>query len=401
MNLENHRLQFLLQALNDNTITKQELDELSALLKDNDTDEAIAAQMGMSWRNTVFSEESYGEDLYSKITSNPRFIAATPPKNTTVASLFNRNFLKYYAAAAVLVCCFLGVYFYKFQTVSVKNKPNNSILASTEEMPENNQVVLTLANGKKVVLDQASNAYLSKDNNSLVSKTKDGQVVYDLSNLSVDGDTELAYSAISTPVGATYQLVLADGTKVLLNAKSSLRFPVAFNKKERNVELKGEGYFEVAHDSSRPFTVSAKDMNVQVLGTHFNVSAYDDDEAVKASLLEGSIKASHKKSALLLKPGQQAVLKDKSGTMSKRAFDVEEEMDWKIGYFIFKDQPISEIMKEISRWYNVEVKFQGNVSNEAFGGKYVKSNSLSELLSSLELTGTVKFKVDGRRVTVM
>ncbi|MNR33578.1 hypothetical protein D3C85_1512630 [compost metagenome] len=142
-------------------------------------------------------------------------------------------------------------------------------------------------------------------------------------------------------------------------------------------------------------------MNVQVLGTHFNVSAYDDDQTVKASLLEGTIKANYNNASLLLKPGQQALLKNEVGSLTQHSFDADEVMDWRNGYFIFRNEPINEIMKKISRWYHIEVNYQGQLSKEAFGGKYLKSNSLTELLSSLELTGTVKFRIEGRRVTVM
>jgi len=402
MNSENHRLQFLLQSLIDHTITKQELEELAELLKQSDDNEAVNAQMRRSWESNEPPLNNLDEGLYAKIVNDSRFIAAAPKKQTIIAKLTDRNALRYYAAAAILICCFLGLYLYRYQALELTNKSNTSMLSHAKGINEqNDHVVLTLSNGKKLVLDQAANGHLGNDKNALISKTKDGQIVYNLGNIDTDNSGELAYNAISTPVGGTYQLILSDGTKVWLNSKSTLKFPVAFSKTQRNVELVGEGYFEVAHDQTKPFMVSAKDMDIQVLGTHFNVSAYDDDNMVEASLIEGSIKANNGNSAMLLKPGQQAVLRNGSSQMIAKSFNSDEVMDWKNGYFIFRNEPIGEIMKKISRWYNIEVKYQGNTSNEAFGGKYLKSNSLAELLSSLELTGTVKFKINGRRVTVM
>lgn len=402
MNLENHRLQYLLQSLIDNTISKPELDELAELLKEADDNVVINDQMKRSWDNANLPITELNQEIYTQIVSNPRFLTVTSKKKAIISSLINLNNVKYYAAAAILICCFVGLYLFNYLYT-----PNKNTLISLHTRPEsvvnteNEHVVLTLSNGKKVVLDQANNGLLSKDNNTIISKTKDGQIVYNLGNLTVENGGELMYNTISTPIGTTYQLILSDGTKVWLNAKSSLTFPVAFGNEERNVKLQGEGYFEVTPDKDKPFMVGAKEMKIQVLGTYFNVSAYHDDTVVKASLIEGSIKAHSPETAVLLKPGKQALLRNGSSSMDIQNFNPEEVTDWKNGYFIFRNEPIKEIIKKISRWYNIEVTYQGDSNEQAFGGKYLKSNSLTELLTSLELTGTVKFKVDGRRVTVI
>lgn len=401
MNSENYRLQFLLQALIDQTITREELDELAALLKHFEDSEGIETQMRRNWESSDLAADDIDDGLYAKIVNHPRFKTAAPKKQTLIAKLTNRNAVRYYAAAAVLICCFLGPYVYRHQILELKRGINTTNASYARKLDEQSgHIVLTLSNGKKLVLDQTADGELGSDKHALISKTSDGQIIYNLENMDV-GDDELAYNTISTPVGKTSQLILSDGTKVWLNAKSTLKFPVAFGKNQRNVELEGEGYFEVVHNKAKPFLVSAREMNIQVLGTHFNISAYDDDNVVEASLIEGSVKASHGNSAQLLKPNQQAVLKRGSSQIVAKNFDPDEVMDWKNGYFIFRNEPISEIMKKISRWYNIEVNYQGNISNEAFGGKYLKDSSLAELLSSLELTGTVKFKIEGRRVTVM
>lgn len=398
-NLKNNRLQFLLKLLVDDKINAQELEELAELMAQPGNEELMNSQLSNTWDNASTATE-LSNDVYRKITDNPRFRTSLNQNDIQSPIQGSTRKLWYYAAAVVLLCCSigLGMYFYK------NSSPNSHILGNTEyaqlsSKSNRDYVTLTLSNGKELVLDEAAIGKISREDNITITKNKEGQLIYDLSKVADGG--ELAYNIISTPIGNNYQVILSDGTKVWLNAKSSLKFPAVFRGSERRVELSGEAYFEVAHNKKQPFLLSAKDMTVQVLGTHFNVTAYDDDDIVKASLLEGSINAKFKTSSLLLKPGQQAVLRNGAAVMNAKQFDVDEIMDWKNGYFIFRDEPIDEIMKEISRWYNIEVNYQGNLRKEAFGGKYLKSSSLEELLSSLELTGTVKFKIEGRRVTVV
>ncbi|MNK50590.1 fec operon regulator FecR [compost metagenome] len=399
--MKNNRLQFLLKLLVDHEINEQELEELASLLSQPDNEEAIDAQFKNTWDN-VGAQEELSESLYSKITDHPRFSVALHQEKVPKIKPNRILNLWYYAAATVLVCCSvgLGIYFYQ----SGGGHPQKAIRMqhaqlSGKSKKEKAYVTLTLSSGKELALDEAAVGKIVTEDHVVITKSKDGQLVYDLSKTVDDGN--LAYNTITTPVGSNYQVVLSDGTKVWLNAKSSLKFPVVFKGAERRVELSGEAYFEVAHNKKQPFLLTAKEMNVQVLGTHFNVSAYDDDQTVKASLLEGTIKANYNNASLLLKPGQQALLKNEVGSLTQHSFDADEVMDWRNGYFIFRNEPINEIMKKISRWYHIEVNYQGQLSKEAFGGKYLKSNSLTELLSSLELTGTVKFRIEGRRVTVM
>lgn len=399
--MKNNRLQFLLKLLVDNDINKQELEELADLLSQPGNEDVVDAQLKNAWDHVVAQEE-LSVSIYRKITDHPRFAAALPQEKAPQTKPNRIGKLWHAAAATILLCCGvgLGVYFYQSdgahpQTATTIPHAQLSVPSKTD----NQQVTLTLSNGKQLVLDEAAIGKIVTEDHVVITKNKDGQLVYDLSKAVDDGN--LAYNTITTPVGSNYQVVLSDGTKVWLNAKSSLKFPVVFKGGERRVELSGEAYFEVSHNKKQPFLLTAKEMTVQVLGTHFNVAAYDDDPTVKASLLEGSIKANCNSASLLLKPGQQALLKNGVGTLTQRNFDIDEVMDWKNGYFIFRNEPIDEIMKKISRWYHIDVTYEGQLTKEAFGGKYVKSNSLAELLSSLELTGTVKFKIEGRRVTVM
>ena len=400
--MKDNRLQLLLKLLVDNKINARELDELAALLAQPDGEQHIDAQMKATWAHLIATNESH-EELYHKITGHPRFSAALAEKPV---SLRRRRALLgpwHYAAATILLCCGIGLgsYYYQSENADGKMSTNRHHTARQNDtaMPAESHVTLRLSNGEQLVLDEANVGKVGQDDHVNIFKNKAGELVYDLSRMEVNG--EIAYNSISTPVGSHYQLVLSDGTKVWLNAKSSLRFPAAFKGSERKVELSGEAYFEVVSNKNKPFIVNAKAMDVKVLGTHFNVSAYDDDAFIETSLLEGSVVATHQGTSLLLTPGQQAYLKGSSGQIGRRSFDADEVMDWKNGYFIFRNEPIDEIMKKIGRWYNIEVAYQGKMTREAFGGKYSKSNSLKELLSSLELTGMVRFKVEGRRVTVV
>jgi hypothetical protein len=391
--LKNNRLQFLLQLLVDDKINERELEELASLMESPDNEDIIDAQLKATWEN-LNSSAKLNDTLYHNITDHPRFTrSAAEDLRKPRKVMFTNSW--YAVAATMLLCCGIGMCIYLF---SKKNSPQTQLVSRpVPTAPTNEQVTLTLSNGKKIALEEIALGKVGTDDNILITKNKEGQLVYDLSRVVDDG--ALAYNTISTPIGSNYQVVLSDGTKVWLNAKTTLKFPAVFKGQSRRVELSGEAYFEVAHNDKQPFLLSAKGMTVQVLGTHFNVSAYNDDQLVKASLLEGAIKADYQNKSLVLQPGQQAFLSE--GKLDRINFSEGEVMAWKSGYFIFRNESIQEIMKEISRWYDVEVDYQGNISKEEFGGKYLKSSSLKELLTSLELTGTVKFKMQGRRVTVM
>jgi ferric-dicitrate binding protein FerR (iron transport regulator) len=215
----------------------------------------------------------------------------------------------------------------------------------------------------------------------------------------------LAYNTIATPRGGQYQLVLADGSKVWLNASSGLRYPTAFTGKERRVELTGEGYFEVAKNASMPFHVQVNQMDVEVLGTHFNINAYDDESAVKTTLLEGSVKvvkretANVKENPIVLQPGQQAEMKPHSPLAINHSPNIEEVMAWKNGLFQFKAAGIETVLRQAARWYDVEFVYKGNIP-EKFSGQISRSANAEQLLKILELTGKVKFEINGKTIIV-
>jgi len=301
------------------------------------------------------------------------------------------------AAAAVLVFIVCGLWFLVGREGD--GKPSVAVTPKVKQdiAPGGDKAILTLADGTQVVLDTANNGALTKQGNVTVIKLN-GQLAY---NKQGGIPTEVLYNTISTPRGGQYQLVLSDGSKVWLNAESSLRFPTAFAGKERRVELTGEGYFEVAHNAEKPFHVKVNDMEVQVLGTHFNINSYSDEEAVKTTLLEGSVKVSKGDKMVLLHPGQQAVVQPE-GAEIKVGYDVdtEEVVAWKNGLFVFNNTPLATIMKQLERWYDVEVVYQGKVPQDRFNGSISRNNNLSEVLKVLEYSD-IKFRVEGKTITVL
>ena len=322
---------------------------------------------------------------------------------------------RWWAAAAILLLLASGSYFFfgnqeakKEVAVITKNVPVNDVA------PGGNKAVLTLADGSAIILDSAQNGTLSSQGNIKIIKLDDGQVAYDRSGSSSSGKAGVGYNTISTPKGGQYQVTLSDGSKVWLNAASSLRFPATFSGKERKVELTGEGYFEVAPLTPKggqkkvPFIVAVasplgdgKGMDVEVLGTHFNINGYSDENAIKTTLLEGSVKVVKGNETKIIVPGEQASVNSSDYEINvKQQIDLEQVVAWKNGNFQFDRANIQSVMRQISRWYDIDVEYQGSVSQH-FGGTISRNVNISDVLKMLEMTGGVNFKIDGKKVIVM
>ena len=278
---------------------------------------------------------------------------------------------------------------------AVARRPAPRPAAPVALRPGRNQALLTLADGRTVLLDQAHLGLLARQGGSQVQKTADGQLRY---AGGAAGGARL-YNTVATPRGGQYQLTLPDGSQVWLNAASSLRFPVAFTEAERRVELTGEAYFEVAKDARHPFKVTARGAEVTVLGTHFDVQAYDDEPALAATLLEGAVQVRQGTQQALLRPGQQGRCWPQ-GQVQVREVDVQHAVAWKNGYFVFNDEPIEAIMRQVARWYDVDVQYQGVLTNKDFNGKISRYKDAADVLRVLALTGAVHFTTEGRRITV-
>jgi ferric-dicitrate binding protein FerR (iron transport regulator) len=297
-------------------------------------------------------------------------------------------------AAAILLFIAVGIVF-RNNLVKEQTIANNT----NKIIPGGNKAVLTLANGSQIMLESAKRGVLANQQNIIINKTADGKLVYDASQKQKDNtELQLGYNTISTPNGGQYQVVLPDGTRVWLNAASSLKFPVAFTGKERNVELSGEGYFEVAKNKAMPFRVTVNHSTVEVLGTHFNIMGYADEKSTNTTLLEGSVKIISGNNQKLIVPGEQARV---NGEIEVAKVNVAQAVEWKNGNFNFSHENIETIMRKVARWYNVSVQYQGAMTNEGFVGTVPRSENITEVLNALELTGLVHFKIIERRVIVM
>lgn len=300
----------------------------------------------------------------------------------------------YAAAAVVLVAGAFAIYQF-----SGKKDTTPAIVKTTSKKPDiapgGNKATLQLADGRVIVLDSAANGSLTSQGNVKVIKL-DGKLSYKSSS----SDGEVLYNTISTPKGGQYQLLLADGSQVWLNAASSLRFPASFTGKERKVELTGEGYFDVAKKVAMPFKVIVNGKTeVEVLGTQFNINAYADESTLNTTLIEGSVKftAANGESAKL-KPGQQAQLSSSVSVINN--VNIDEIIAWKSGWFNFDRADITTIMRQVSRWYDVEVVFEGQPSKKTFSGIVSRSHQISEVLKIMEKAG-VKFRIEGKKITVL
>lgn len=268
-------------------------------------------------------------------------------------------------------------------------------------VPGENKAVLYLADGSKIELDNSKDGMIAKQGSAAINKGSSGFITYSTSKTSQAASAGLI-NTIYVPLGGTYQLVLEDGSKVWVNSGSSMKFPVVFNAKQRIIELVGEAYFEIAKDKGRPFIVKTNHQEILVTGTHFNVSAYPDDQLTTTTLLEGEVHVSNGTAKKVLKPGQQSLLSSRSSYITVQIpDDLESITGWKNGYFMSSHENIKSIMTKVARWYNVEVEYKGDFSHKYFTGTISKQEELADVLKIIGLTNSVIFKVEGRRILVM
>jgi ferric-dicitrate binding protein FerR (iron transport regulator) len=267
-----------------------------------------------------------------------------------------------------------------------------------EILPGGNKATLTLGDGSTILLDNMKADSLVKQDGILVTKSSDGLLVYSVKSEGGAADA-VAYNTITTPRGGQYQVVLPDGTRAWLNAASSIYFPTRFEQKQRSVAITGEVYFEVAHNAAQPFVVTVDETRIQVLGTHFNVMAYPNEDALKTTLAEGSVRITKAGSSAVLKPGQQLQANDRQFKVVEN-IDVAAELAWKDGLFNFKNAGIEEVMKQVERWYNVNVQYAGNIPAKQFTGMIPRASTLSELMEMLSFYDDVKCVVHGNTITI-
>ena len=316
-------------------------------------------------------------------------LASTRPRSKVILS--GGKWWKY-AAAAILIFFVAGY----FLLNTPKNHPSTAQQPVKKDIPAGRQgAILTLSTGQRIILDSAGNGELTRD--AGVRVIRKGGV------LSYGGNTaEILYNQVVTPKGRKWQLALSDGTKVWLNAASSIRYPISFVGKERIVEVSGETYFEVAPDKDRPFKINIPGKGrIEVLGTHFDVNAYDDEGVIRTTLLEGSVKVFRGMSSHLLSPGQQAVFGNGADDITViNDANIDEVMAWRNGRFMFSDMDLKSIMRQLARWYDVDVVYEGKVPEIRVGGIIHNDVYLSTVMEFLRENG-VHYTIEGKKITIM
>jgi ferric-dicitrate binding protein FerR (iron transport regulator) len=388
MNKESTRLSYLLQRFNARTASQDELAELAGLLNNPEAEKTLQQY----WERVPEQDQFFGEATSQQLLST---ILEQRHKPASIRPLRRR--VTWLAAAAILFLLIVGAWLYRPTSAERQDLPKVLATTSSVIVPGSNKAVLVLGDGTKILLDSARNGHLAAEGNATVTKT-DGQVSY-LNQQQAAAGQALSYNTLFTPKGGQYQVVLSDGTKVWMNAASSLRYPATFSGKDRVVTLTGEAYFEVAKDLSKPFKVVLNGMEVQVLGTHFNVMAYQNEAAIKTTLLEGAVNINSDKQVVRLAPGQQAQRSAGGLVRVVQDIDMEETMAWKNGYFQFNHDGLDVVMQQIERWYDVQVSFEGKMPERKFGGKISRSSNISDVLKVLELS-KVAFRIEGKKIIV-
>lgn len=385
------RLAYLFNSYMQQQCTIAEEEELMAFLADHENKEAVHAlieQVISSSGEEIVMPGHKAASVISHILQQDRSGVVAMRKKKSIPFLRMQM-----AAAAVIFCIAMAAYWYS-------GKPEKEFVEMAEKpatiLPGGNRAILTVADGSTIVLDSMQSEMLIQQGSTNIKK-KGTSLVYN-ATASVNME-EAVFNTLSTPRGGQYHLVLPDGSKVWLNASSSLHYPIVFTGSMREVELTGEAYFEIAKNKEKPFRVNVSGMKVEVLGTHFNINAYKDEDAVRTSLLEGKIKVVKDEFADVLQPGQQAILAATYKKFKKINVDMDDVVAWKNGLFQFNGDDITSIMRQINRWYDVEVAYSAKIPVRRFEGKISRGAPLSDVLKILELSG-VKFKVEEKRIIV-
>lgn len=358
----NPRITYLWQRFTARKATRAELDELMALLSTGDHDEESRQYLQQLFEATPAEKEDRArwEPVLETILHPVGALEET-----------HRLIRRAVAAAAVILLMAGGFWLWR-----AERSAKRVSAAVAEVTPGGNRAVLTLAGGQKVILDSAAIGTLAVQGSTHVEKLADGQLAYEREDKT--GQAPSLYNTMTTPRGGQYQLTLSDGTKVWLNAASSITYPITFNGHSRPVEVTGEVYFEVKHDEKRPFMVKVGGQTIEDIGTRFNVNAYMDEPAQVTTLLEGAVKVGEH----ILSPGDQAAV-TAAGTIEVSKGDPEQAVAWKNGLFDFSDASLQEVMRQLGRWYDVEVTYEGNVPARQFNGMIGRSLNLSQVLKGL------------------
>jgi transmembrane sensor len=385
--MNNIRLRELLKLYLDNSASDLEQSELWDYVNDPFYDAEFKDLIGQA-----FDQQIEGEALTESEQRN--FLDLIYAKDKPVTGRFIAIWPRMAGIAAAIALMVLGLYFFNYKN---DKHAQNDVFAAQDRNPGSFGATLTLANGKKIKLSDAANGEIAKEAGVSVTKTAGGQLVYEIKGTVGNPDQ---VNTLSTAKGETYILTLPDKSKVWLNAASSLTYSASLNERGmRRVKLEGEAYFEIFKDKVHPFIVQTANQEVEVLGTHFNVNSYKDEPGIATTLLEGSVKVKAGGSLKIIKPGEQAI--NKSGTMEVRKVDLDDVVDWKNGDFYLNHIDFKIAMRKIARWYDMEIIYDETVpDNMESGGWISRDKPLSTVLKSIEASGLVKFKVEGRKIYV-
>lgn len=386
-----NRLNLLLERFNNGTASPDELTELEALLADHEASSQIQQLWDKLPEDARFFEEDKSETMLAEIVQRNRMADKIRKQKSSKRALL---------IAATLVFGIAGVLVFK--AIQPAEQHATPVAArdtiNTPVIPGSDKAILVLDDGSTVTLDSTADGNITKQGATNISKMN-GQVTYAL-NDAPGGTAGVVYNTIKIPRGGQYQLVLADGTKVWMNASSSLHFPTSFPGKERVVELTGEAYFEVAKDAQRRFSVKVNGTSVNVLGTHFNVMAYDNESAMAVTLMEGAVNVSKENDNVTLRPGQQAQLRPGSNFSVLDNVNLEETIAWKNGYFHLDHTTLAVLMRQIERWYDVDVTYEGKIPNRQFGGKISRKSDIQHVMKILEVS-KVHSRMEGNKIVIL
>jgi len=386
----------LFNRLLDGQLSSDDVRSLIQLLGNEHPDPQTAEMVLNQLKQTVDADELSPEILAQLEARLPLVLDGNKQHTTSVISIFRRKWVRY--AAAIVILLGVGLYFF---TTSKQVNPERSAIAKSTNAdiePGKQGAILTLIDGSKMLLDSLGNGVVTTQNGTKVL-LQNGQLVYKTGNTS---KSEIGYNTMTTPKGRQFQLVLPDGSKVWLNAASSIKYPTIFTGDERKVEVTGEAYFEVVKNAASPFRVKLSDeTEVEVLGTHFNVNSYMNEESINTTLLEGSVSVKNSSGKLILQPGQQARVAGKEKIKLFAEVDVEKVMAWKDGVFNFQDATLEEVMRQLERWYDIDVVYEKNIPRLEFYGKMGRDLNLAAVLRGLEKSN-VHFRMEeGRKLVVL
>jgi len=379
----------LLQKYLDGQCNRAEIEELYDWLKSSGAHRTLLATMQQEFEKAMGEHHEIPSEVSDKIETR----LLQDISRNKVVPFRQRTGLRWIAAAVVVLLAGVGVYYITISSRHTVIADNTIAEDSVDIAPGTNKAVLILANGDQVTLDSAGNQVISQG--QTIVRQKNGQLEYAVQG---NGDA-VVYNTLTVPRGGQFNIILPDGSHVWLNAASSMRYPTAFNGSRREIELQGQAYFEVAPNARQPFFVKANNVEVQVLGTSFDVMAYSDEKMINTTLINGAVSVKIGKIEQQLKPGQQAITDPATGTMVVRNADVDQVIAWKTGFFEFDNATMADIMRQLARWYDIDVSYNQTGNERLFGGRISRSLPLSDILHMLEANGPT-FLLSGRKLTV-